>query len=522
MQNVFQDSLNIPRISLLTEHLIDQIKAGEVIESPANMAKELIENAIDAKATKITIHIKSDPLEFFSISDNGHGIHPEDLPLVFARHATSKIHHYNDIYELASYGFRGEALASLGAVAKVQIKSKVRSLPTHILEHQNGVNTKIRTLNDQTQDTSGTEITVTDLFAATPVRLKFIQSKLTEIQKFRKIIHAYIIAYPDITWDLHEDKDFVRYINGDSKARYQKLISSNLIKKELEYRNAKIELLIDDNPSKKRNTLNQFIYVNKRPINFSLLHSIIVKNLNTSPSYALFIETEQSDLDINVHPAKTEVKFFDKATILSLVSTILKSLISPIKNSSNAHTHSDSATQNTDYKDYGSQSHDFQTHNTSYEHFSFLSKNQIIDHGLRIDKLISYLLEDTRNNINHEGTPLLVSSPFHLSPFQFSMDTMPYLDVLNYWSQFGLVTSTIEQQTLIIKSLPEGWIYTNFEALIKFLILHNIKEENIIITNELKNIINTSSLNLLFEHLGTQTLKNLRIIQDLEHLHIHD
>lgn len=499
---------HIPRISLLAEHLIDQIKAGEVIESPANMAKELIENALDAKASKITIKIKNDPLGYFSITDNGHGIHPEDLPLVFARHATSKIHDYNDIYELQSYGFRGEALASLGSIAKVQIKSKIQHHSWHYLSHHYGVSENIQKTSENSTLT-GTEITVTNLFANTPARLKFIQNKLTELQKFRRIIHAYIIAYPEITWDFHEDQEFFRYQAGDLEARKNNLLSPNLSEKVLEYKNAKVTLWIDLNPQKKRNNLHQFIYVNRRPINFSILHSIIIKHLNASPSYAVFIETVQSNLDVNVHPAKTEVKFLDKATILSLLSTLLKSLAPAHVPTTHSH---ESFIQSPSNHNNLNQDIDSILQNTLFDHFILLKSENKIHAGLRVDWLITYLLEVTQKDSSPEEVSILISKPI-----QHMLNTES-LRVIQYWEQFGLKIDQSEKNYFLIRALPKGWIYTNFELLISFLIDRDSNKTHY----RFVDLLNSTSLSMLLDFLNIQKLETLKIIQPLDKLNIHE
>lgn len=519
---------HIPRIELLSEHLIDQIKAGEVIESPANMVKELIENSLDANPTKIILKIKNDPLEFFSISDNGHGIHPDDLPLVFARHATSKIHDYHDLSQLTSYGFRGEALASLGAVAKVQIKSKTMFNSTHLIVHEVGRTEKIQNLNDEFNQ-SGTEIIVTNLFSSTPVRLKFIQSKLSELQKLKKIIQSYILAYPDITWDLHEDNDFIRYPVNDYALREQQLLSPHLIKKQLEYKNIKIDLWLEEKPSKKRNPLHQFIFINKRPIHFGIAHSIITRNLNFSPAYALFIETHQNSVDVNVHPAKTEVKFLDKASILSIVSTLIQSIITSsslhIKTKDNTHSVIDENQQQPPVEFYTSTSAKLPTDlwqaapffRTQFKHIILLHEELTITYGLKLDKLFTLLLEKTKKNPTTEGFPLLVAKILKVPS-----STNDYSS-LKYWEAFGLSFRIDKENNLIITSLPDGWFFTNYDQLIQYLCENKNHNDNTFIPKDLSpTLLNPSNLKMLCEFLGSENLKSASILCPLDKLFIHD
>jgi len=162
-------------IKLLPEHLIDQIKAGEVIERPASIVKEVIENAIDAGATQIDVHIENNGMDLISIKDNGHGMSIDDLPYAFCRHATSKISRFEDIYSLHSFGFRGEALASLASVGRVSCVSVPRA------NTENGGKIEIHGGKEISRvpykgGAPGTSLYVKDLFFNTPVRMKFIRS----------------------------------------------------------------------------------------------------------------------------------------------------------------------------------------------------------------------------------------------------------------------------------------------------------------------------------------------------------
>ena len=524
-----KELVTTPRISLLAEHLIDQIKAGEVIESPANMAKELIENAIDAKAKKITLKIKNDPLEYFSIIDDGHGIHPKDLHLVFARHATSKIHDYQDIYQLHSYGFRGEALASLGSIAKVQVKTKTEEDETYMLTNQYGILQPVQKTAD-INSSSGTEITVTNLYANTPARLKFIQNKLTELQKFRRIIHAFILAYPDITWDLHDDNDFSRYPKNDIELRkHTFLLSSQITVKELSYKNTHVSLWIDLRPQKKRNNLNQFIYVNNRLIHFSLLHSIIIKYLGFSPSYALFITTLQHNIDINVHPAKTEVKFLDRSTILSLVSSLLKSI--PVKENDTLDVNpSKKQENNLIEKPIPFQLHESLEQSSEYcesvlEDIIFLKTQDKISHVLNIEKLLLYFLQQTIHDVSAEQVLLLVTQPI-----QYALPPQKK-KILLAWEAFGLKVHNQQDSILQLQALPKGWILTNYERLVCHLLDNEILPKSLVSLTtflpkekhkHIHKIINFSSLNALLDFLNRDKLKEHHILLPIEDVFFHE
>ena len=216
------------KIELLPEHIVNQIKAGEVVESPATLLKELVENSIDASSDKIEITVSDDLTSFISVKDNGHGISKENLPLAFTRHATSKISSFNDIYRIYSFGFRGEALASIAAVSDLSCRTTHKN-ETCSAEIKNGQISELS--SHQSGQSSGTEIFINNLFYNTPARLKFIRSKNSELNKLKKIIDVFIISNPALfPMTLgNKEKHFYPSINGDSpvKKRIIQIINTN-------------------------------------------------------------------------------------------------------------------------------------------------------------------------------------------------------------------------------------------------------------------------------------------------------
>ncbi|MBT4791013.1 MAG: DNA mismatch repair protein MutL, partial [Halobacteriovoraceae bacterium] len=194
---------SLSKINLLPEHIIDQIKAGEVIERPSTLIKEIIENSVDANSTKIEIHLRENGLELISIIDNGFGISHQELPLAFCRHATSKINHFEDLYHLSSYGFRGEALASIASISRVTCESqtkngwgliKISGGETLTYQHEAQANTE-----------TGTQLFIKDLFYNTPVRMKFIQSKTSEKNHLKKILNSFLLTQYQIEFSIKWD-----------------------------------------------------------------------------------------------------------------------------------------------------------------------------------------------------------------------------------------------------------------------------------------------------------------------------
>jgi DNA mismatch repair protein MutL len=183
------------KIDILPEHIIDQIKAGEVLERPASLVKELIENSLDAKASEINIHLVENGMSLLSIEDNGQGMSFENLPYAFLRHATSKLKTFEDLFKLYSFGFRGEALASVAASARVTCTSQPEDLSIQggkIVIHGGATEYLI----PQKLTSHGTSIYIKDLFYNTPARLKFVKSKTSEKAAIKKIIYSFVVAHP--------------------------------------------------------------------------------------------------------------------------------------------------------------------------------------------------------------------------------------------------------------------------------------------------------------------------------------
>jgi DNA mismatch repair protein MutL len=330
------------KIQLLPEHVIDQIKAGEVVERPSMLLKEIIENSIDAKATQISIHLIANGLELVEVTDNGIGISFQDLPLAFSRHATSKITNFDDLYKLHSYGFRGEALASIASVSKVICHSshqeqsgKIIIESGHIISHQ---------ADSYKAEKSGTSIYIKELFYNTPARLKFMQSVTSEKNHIYKIIYSFILSHPEITFNLKfDEKDKISYpalALGDYKKRIEQIYSNKSNSNPYydvynEYEDIQVHCFLAKNSNKGNSSKNQFLFVNKRYIQDIQLHKIILNTASAklwpafeSGNYCVFIDVPPQHLDINVHPNKTLVKFFEGHKVASLISSSIKTLYS--------------------------------------------------------------------------------------------------------------------------------------------------------------------------------------------------
>lgn len=331
-------------IKLLPEFLIDQIKAGEIIERPAHLVKEVIENSLDAQATKIEIHMIQNGLEQITIQDNGKGIPFQDLPYAFCRHATSKIAKFQDLYNLGSFGFRGEALASIAAVAQVTCVSRCSNGP----EDADSSGGQISLSGGQIQDhikqkdlPYGTLLMIKDLFFNTPVRLNFIKSQTAEKNSLLRILNAFLISHPQIEFHLKWDqaeKNIFR--STDRLQRFTQVLSANRWKQddfcfiEKKYEDYQITGFYSKFSKKSGQAKNQYLFVNKRLIQDQVLRQIILSTLEncwppgTSGAYLFDLDIPKNQVDVNVHPNKTFVKFAQPSIIHSLAHTSLKESIS--------------------------------------------------------------------------------------------------------------------------------------------------------------------------------------------------
>ncbi len=317
------------RIRHLPEILVNQIAAGEVIERPAAAVKELVENAIDARATQIEIEIREGGKSLIRVSDNGSGMSREELVAALDRHATSKLPD-DDLMHINSLGFRGEALPSIAAVSRMNIKTRM-----------NGESWEISIEGGKKQDPapsnhpSGTQIDIRDLFYATPARLKFLKSDRAEYMAVKDTLRRLAMAFPHIGFRLiHDSKTALNLSAASPKERLGAILgrdfADNAMPIEAEREGIHLTGYIGL-PTLNRGTAQyQFLFVNGRPVKDRLLTGAVrgaysdVLARDRHPMLALFLDIDPQDVDVNVHPAKTEVRFRDAGHIRGLIVSTLK------------------------------------------------------------------------------------------------------------------------------------------------------------------------------------------------------
>ena len=322
-------------ISILPEHLANKIAAGEVVQRPANAAKELLENAIDAHAGRVTLRVEEGGSTLLHCTDDGSGMDPEDALLAFRRHATSKIHTYEDLENINTLGFRGEALAAIGAVARVELRTRRRESEVGILVRIEGGE-----LKDSSPCTTppGTSVFVRNLFYNTPARRNFLKSATTEFRHVADVAQRIALSHPSIAMKLTSEKETIFDVAAstqDERAKElfgEKLYTTLLpVSHETEF--VRIHGYVGKPDFARRSRIEQYLYLNGRPVvNRSINHAVFqayehLLEKGSFPFFILFLTLDPRRVDVNVHPAKQEVKFEDEGMIFrAVVSSVRRSL----------------------------------------------------------------------------------------------------------------------------------------------------------------------------------------------------
>lgn len=319
-------------IQLLSDSVANQIAAGEVVQRPASAVKELVENAIDAGADRIKLIVKDAGKTLIQVIDNGCGMSVTDARVCFERHATSKIRKAEDLFAIRTMGFRGEAMASIAAIAQVELKTKrvEDELGTVVeIEGSKVVNQYPEALSN------GTSISVKNLFYNIPARRNFLKSNSVEMRHIIEEFQRIALAHPNIFFSLHSDTNELFHLSpGSLKQRIVHLFGNNynqkLVPVEEETTIININGFVGKPEFAKKTRGEQFFFVNKRFIRDPYLHHAImnayeeVLPTETFPLYVLFIDIDPSKIDINVHPTKTEIKYEDDKSIYAILRSAVK------------------------------------------------------------------------------------------------------------------------------------------------------------------------------------------------------
>ena len=327
------------KIKILPVHLANKIAAGEVVERPASVVKELIENAIDADATRIIIVLRQSGKQLLQVIDNGSGMSPADLKLAFERHATSKISTSEDLEQIQTLGFRGEALPSIASVAQVEVASR---------EEGQAIGTVMRieagkiTQNKRKACPVGTNISIKNLFFNTPARRNFLRADSTELQQIVAVLKRFFLSNPEIDFEVvSDDNQLFRLKPGTIEERIRDVFGEDVFGALIPINESLggIELAgYVSRPDKSRRSRgNQYLYLNGRPIqDKSLNHAIFQGYSNliepgTYPTYCLFLELNPKLVDVNVHPSKMEVRFSNDRSLYFFFMSSLRKVFSDVR-----------------------------------------------------------------------------------------------------------------------------------------------------------------------------------------------
>ncbi|WP_407832533.1 DNA mismatch repair endonuclease MutL [Vibrio rotiferianus] len=309
-------------IKILPARLANQIAAGEVVERPASVVKELVENSLDSGATRIDIDIEKGGAKLIRVRDNGKGIVKDELGLALSRHATSKIHTLDDLEAIMSLGFRGEALASISSVSRLTMTSRPAAQEQAWSAYSEGRDMKVKL--QPTAHPIGTSVEVLDLFFNTPARRKFLRTEKTEFAHIDELLKRIALSRFDVTINVrHNGKMIRQYRAAKNQLQTEKRIAAvcgnafvrNMLRIELEHQGLKLHGWITTPEGARQQSDLQYCYVNGRMMRDKLINHAIRQSYETSlkpdqfAAYVLFIELEPHQVDVNVHPAKHEVRF---------------------------------------------------------------------------------------------------------------------------------------------------------------------------------------------------------------------
>jgi len=314
-------------IHLLPDSVANQIAAGEVIQRPASVIKELVENAIDAGASQIKINIKDAGRTLIQIIDNGSGMSDTDARMSFERHATSKIKSANDIFAIRTMGFRGEALASIAAIADVELRTKEHAKDLGTFIHISG---SVIISQEPISCDNGTNFQIKNLFFNVPARRKFLKSNPAELKHIINEVQRVALANPEISITLHHNGSSIYELNGSNKrvrivSMFGKSINQSLVPIDTETSLAKITGYIGQPQHAKKKMGEQFFFVNQRFMKHPYFHRAIMQAYekilppDAIPSYFIYFDINPADIDVNIHPTKTEIKFENESAIWQIL-----------------------------------------------------------------------------------------------------------------------------------------------------------------------------------------------------------
>ena len=458
------------RIKVLPETVVTKIAAGEVIERPASVLKELVENAIDAGATQIEIQLEEGGKKLIKVSDNGVGMDADDLKIAFLSHATSKLRSDDDLFSIDTLGFRGEALPSIGSISQTRIISRTKdALVGSEIQIEGGQLSKIK----EKGAPEGTQIDVQNLFYNTPVRRKFLKSTQTEMAHISEMVTRFALSYPNIHFTtLHNGKNVLIFPTAKNlKERintiYGKEISENLLEINLKEPDISVYGYILPPTHNRPNTKMQFIFLNGRYIRDNIIFHAInaaYRNLlmsRRSPIIFLNLQIDSREVDVNVHPTKIEVRFKNTGLIHDQLYAAIRSALMKTE----SHTSFQAMSQD----------------NRPSAEASTVAANTFVggvEEQLRKDKEVSS--DDRKESVMKSMSDFFSTSPDKETPYrkdEHKQAVLPSAEDKPLFKQESKLTSHIQiHNSYIIEETAEGLNIIDQHALHEVVLYHEIWE----------------------------------------------
>ena len=319
-------------IRLLPDAIANQIAAGEVVQRPASVVKELLENAVDAGANEIMLQVKEGGKSFIQVIDNGKGMSEADARMCFERHATSKIALFEDMQKLRTFGFRGEALASIAAVAQVELKTKQQKDEVGTLLKIEGSELKVL---EQVAADQGSNFTIKNLFFNVPARRNFLKSNQVELSHISEEFNRVALAYPEVSFSYYQAGALIAKTSSSNLAKritsvFGETYRDKILPINEDADSIKVTGFIGKPEISKKSRGEQYFFANKRFIKNGYLHHAVANAFegllpqSNFPFYAIFLELDPAKIDINVHPTKTEIKFENERFVYSIIQASVR------------------------------------------------------------------------------------------------------------------------------------------------------------------------------------------------------
>jgi DNA mismatch repair protein MutL len=476
------------KVKLLSEETIRKIAAGEVIARPASVVKELVENSIDAGSTKITIEIRQGGKDLIRIVDDGIGMDREDLRLSVSRHATSKLDSIDDLLQLKTMGFRGEALASIAAISRLKIETNADSTQTgNYLEVHGGITKEIKEI----ARARGTTISVESIFYNLPVRRGFLKSDSYELKLIVETTKSYAIAYPAIHFSVRSDgKELLVVPKSNS---FKERLELFMDKRQVD---SLVELKVDNpllslygfltEPSQTQAVYEtQQTFVNLRPVRNRTVFKAIYEGYGgtlrgNNPNFVIFITTSPENLDVNIHPTKQEIKFADERFLFDFVAEAVRKALGIKK--SEMIPQSDFLFQGSLIADEQIIPGFWQLHN-SFIFAQIQSGYCIVDQHAAHERIIyeEVLKKEASGALQGLLFPIMIE----LKPEEFAV----FEEVAGLLTAMRIDTKVFSGRTIIVESIPAGTYLGKQEIAELFQDLSKIEKKNIVNQDEIAKLI---------------------------------